>query len=73
MATALDANEARRLVRRVSVSPLPADAAENASFTLSYTASVLDYIEKTIDGVTYRKTLTWTGSDLTAVSAWVAQ
>jgi hypothetical protein len=40
---------------------------------MSYTASVLDYIEKTLDGVTYRKTLTWTGGDLTAVSVWVVQ
>lgn len=27
-------------------------------------------VEKTIDGTTYTKTLTWTGSNLTDVSVW---
>ena len=43
----------------------------NASLVLTYTGSKLTRVDKTISGVTYRKTLTWTSTQLTAVSAWV--
>lgn len=36
--------------------------------------TIIDYVQATVDGITYRKTLTYDGSaNLTAVSAWVAQ
>ena len=43
----------------------------NPSLTLTYTANVLQTVTKTIGGVNYTKTLTYTGTDLTSVSAWV--
>lgn len=43
------------------------------AMTMSYTGDVLDYIEIVQNGVTYRQTFTYTGNNLTAVSAWVAQ
>jgi len=39
----------------------------------SYTGDVLDYIELTQDGVTYRQTFTYDGTNLVGISAWVAQ
>lgn len=59
--------------RVVDIGPLPDDPGANASYVLSYTGDVLDYVEVTRHGLTWRKTLTWTGSNLTAVSAWVLQ
>lgn len=41
--------------------------------TLSYSSGVLQYIEVTVDGNTYRKTFTYTGTDLTGISVWVKQ
>ena len=44
----------------------------NPSLSLSYNGSdQLTQVDKVINGITYRKTLTWTGTTLTAVSAWV--
>jgi len=44
---------------------------ENASLALTYDVSDnLIQIDKTEGGMTWRKTLTWTGTNLTAVSAW---
>ena len=41
---------------------------------LSWTAGKLDYIEVTTgDGAVYRQTYTYTGDDVTAISAWVKQ
>ena len=65
--------DARQLVRRVSVCPLPDDETSNASLALSYTGTQLDYIEATLNGDTWRKTLTWTDGNMVAVSAWVLQ
>jgi len=50
----------------------PTDATKvNDSLVLSYDGSNnLTTIAKTIDGVTYTKTLTYTGSNLTGVSSW---
>jgi hypothetical protein len=43
----------------------------NASLVITYNASNQPTnIAKTIGGVTYNKTITWTGSVATAVSAW---
>ncbi len=44
----------------------------NASYILSYDGdNNVQYIDKTISGVTYRKTLTYTATLLTGISAWV--
>lgn len=51
----------------------PVSADENPSFDLSYTGSQLDFVDMTVNGTVYRKTLTWTGSNLTAVTVWVKQ
>lgn len=43
----------------------------NASFSLSYDGDGnLTTLDKIISGVTYRKTFTWTGGKLTAISTW---
>lgn len=52
------------------VSPLPTSGT-NGSLSITYDASNNPTtIEKTIGGVTYTKTLTWTDGVCTAVSAW---
>lgn len=43
----------------------------NPSLNLSYTGGKITAITKTIDSVSYQKILTYTGDDLTSVSAWV--
>jgi hypothetical protein len=44
----------------------------NGSCVLTYNGSdQLIQIDKTIGEFVYRKTLTWTGDNLTAISAWV--
>jgi len=48
------------------------DARYNPSYALE-DASPMTYYEKTINGVTYRRTLAWSGNNLTAVTAWVKQ
>lgn len=53
--------------------PAPQDAQENPSFALSYTGSDLTQIDMTVDGVTWRKTLTYVSGDVTAISVWVRQ
>ena len=45
----------------------------NPSLVLSWSGDELQWIERTIDGITYRKTFTWTSGNLTAVSVWVKQ
>lgn len=42
----------------------------NGSLALSYTDGNLTQLDKTVGAVTYRKTFTWTGGNLTAVSTW---
>jgi hypothetical protein len=47
------------------------DIQGNPSMVLTYDGSGnLTQIQKTIDGTTYTKTFTWTGSNLTNISAW---
>jgi hypothetical protein len=43
----------------------------NASYNLTYDGSnKLTQIEKTINGTTYTKTFSWSGDNLTDISAW---
>lgn len=41
--------------------------------TLHRTDGVVDYVEVTSDGITYRQTLTYTDGVVTGVSKWVKQ
>lgn len=43
----------------------------NPSLVLGYTDTKLTTVTKTINGVEYQKTLTYTGDTLTGVSSWV--
>lgn len=45
----------------------------NASYVIGYTGNNPTTIDMTVGGVTYRTTLTYTGNNVTAVSAWVEQ
>lgn len=59
------------LVQEIEVPPTHENKS-NAVSVLGYTGGLLTTITKTIAGVQYQKTLSYTGSDLTGVSAWVA-
>jgi hypothetical protein len=61
-------------VRHLGISKPAFDstAGANGSCVLTYDGSdQLIQIDKTIGEFVYRKTLTWTGGNLTAISAWV--
>lgn len=45
----------------------------DASLVLSWSGDELTYIEKSIAGITYRKTFTWTGGYPTSITDWVKQ
>lgn len=51
------------------ISPLPMEG-QNSSLVLSYDTGNLVSITKIINGVSYIKILSYTGSDLTGVSEW---
>ena len=61
----------RLLVRGVGVCPVPDDVSQNASYTFGYTGSQITSIVKTLDSTIFTRTLTYSGSTLTAISAWV--
>jgi hypothetical protein len=52
---------------------IPVDATnKNGSFSYTYTSGNLTRIDWLIAGITYRRTLTYDGSDnLSTISAWV--
>jgi hypothetical protein len=67
----LNHNDERRLVRRVTVCPVPTDVGGNASYTLTWVGGNMTQIDKVMDGVTYRRTLTYsTDDELETVSVW---
>lgn len=49
---------------------VPVDSLEQ---TLTYSAGKLVSVSVTYDGIDYVQTLTYTGSDLTGISGWMAQ
>lgn len=59
--------------RVADVGPLPDDPTSNYAYTFTRAgpSSKVDTITATKDGVSWRMTLTYTGADLTSVSAWV--
>lgn len=57
--------------RVAEVGPIPTDPCSNASYALGYsTDGNLTTVEVTRHGVTWTRTLTWTGTQLTAVGTW---
>lgn len=50
---------------------LPPTAQTNPSIVLGYTGANLTTITKTINGVQYQKTLSYTGTVLDSISSWV--
>lgn len=72
--TRANANDRRQILRVTPICPHPLDdVANQVTRTFNYTAGKLTSVDKTIDGVTYRQTWTYTGDDLTGISAWVEQ
>jgi YD repeat-containing protein len=59
-------------IRTISKETTPTDSTQNnGSLVLTYDGDGnLITIAKTISGTTYTKTLSYTGSDLTGISAW---
>ena len=45
----------------------------NSELELTWSGDELIYIDKTIGEIKYRKTLTWVGGNLVAISEWVEQ
>ena len=44
---------------------------ENASFVYTWDGDLLTRIDKTVGEFTWRKTLSWTGDNLTSITEWV--
>ena len=77
MPTIVTQPDERLIQRRVCLCPVPTDTLSNATYAnITYTGgtsgTLLDYMEKTVDSVTYSLTLTYTGNNLTSTSGWVA-
>ena len=49
------------------------DAGHNAAYEFTWTSSKVTQIDKTVNGVVYRMTLTWSGDEVQTISAWVKQ
>jgi hypothetical protein len=66
-------------ITKLGLDPLTSpEEGANASLVIVWTGSGddkrIDYIEKTVGGVTWRKTFSYDGSyDITGVSVWVRQ
>lgn len=68
MALGEDGNTARRI--QVDSNGNLKTSTDNASLVLTYTGEDLTKITKTINGVNYEKTLSYTDGKLTSVSSW---
>jgi len=66
-------NDSQGVLRVADCGSMPADPASNYSIVLTRggPSGAVDTITKTKDGVSWTKTLSYTGADLTSVSAWV--
>lgn len=59
-------------VNRLGDKPLfDPDEGPNPELDLSWLGDELVQIDKDIDGIIYRKTLTWTAGNLTNISPWI--
>lgn len=65
--------DSQGILRVADCGSVPDDPASNFSYVLTRAgpSSAVDTITATKDGISWVKTLTYTGSDLTGVSAWV--
>jgi len=71
MALGEDGNTARRIKVNADGSlAISSSGSTNASLVLEYTGDDLTKITKTINGVNYEKTLSYTDGKLTGVSSW---
>jgi len=65
--------DSQGILRVADGGQIPVDPSSNYSLVLTRAgpSSAVDTITKTKDGISYLKTLTYTGANLTSVSAWV--
>lgn len=71
MALGEDGNTARRIKVNADGSlAISSSGSTNASLVLEYTGDDLTKITKTINGVSYERTLSYTDGKLTGVSSW---
>ena len=73
MATRQNPHDRRTILRVADTGPYPLDESSNCSIAITYSGDEIDYIEKTVDGETFRKTFTYTSGKVTAITAWVLQ
>lgn len=68
-----NANDSQGVNRVADVGPIPDDPSSNYSVALTHggPSNAVDTITKTKDGVSWLKTLTYSGSNLVGVSTWV--
>ena len=66
-------NDSQGILRVADGGQIPDDSSSNYSYVLTRAgpAGAVDTITKTKDGISWVLTLSYTGSNLTAVSAWV--
>ena len=63
-------NDERRMPNVSAHCPIPDDPGGNGSWAITYVSGNPTQIDFTLNTITYRRTLTFTGDDLTAVSVW---
>lgn len=65
--------DSQGVLRVADEGPIPDDPASNYSMVLTRGGpdGAVDTITVTKDGISWRQTLTYTGSNVTAISAWV--
>jgi len=65
--------DSQGVLRVADEGPIPDDPASNYSIVLTKNgpSGATDTIAMTKDGVTWTKTLSYTGSDVTGISVWV--
>ena len=73
MADKQNPNDSQGVLRVADAGPIPDDPASNYAITLTRggPSSAVSVVTATKDGVTWTKTLTYSGVNLTAVGVWV--
>ena len=69
----MNPNDSQGVHRIADMGTIPDDPASNYSYVLTFAGpgGKCDTITASKDGVSWRQTLTYTGSNVTGVSAWV--
>ena len=75
MPTIVTQPDERLIQRRVCVCPVPTDPVTNASygnfvFDGGTNSDKLTSYQMTVDGVTYTRSITYSGDDIATISAW---